>query len=1114
MSLTEDYVREEAELAAIKATEIELTEGADAALESLGPLSDPVRVRAALAILVHAHRHEEAALLVRDKPLDREWIMWATFAFARGGDVQRAMNLVARAYDWRDRSIVRRTCLSFAEAIVDRWATDYKLHSLLAHKDWHDHDIDLASTVLETLEPLLASVSANRKIEGGLELEATEFAVYCAHILQDRQLLLKYATLLQKHTPVPLVIGELSLRKIIDCPTNLVTRLRLEHGGDFQPQMLAAVLERELFDHAVEAFDALVSLAEKASTNTEKEAVCVAIFETCGACPQDRIDKAIEIVTDLRPDDTKMARILRAFKFLATDSLDDAKREIEAVRDEADAVWWQAYAYYCERIEDHDGAQLAWQRAAELLPHPDVLRRSVQAALDRRRLQSAVISLEKLLEIEPRDSHHLEALAWTLFQLGNYVRATEKFQCLVALAPEVAEHRMGLAQCLLRLAQVEPAIEALAPVCASEQAPFEALRIQCGMLESVGRPGESLRLLEAVAADHWDDPLFVMAYMKAAHAAGEERAAGRAFLRLTELRSEGRVPSELMREFTLEQLLAFGKERRSHRETMQKAVVAGRMPWLFAEDILGNACTWAWRLHTQELTWASEEPLTRAAYTIYASNGLTVLVDDEGRHLEAITASVRGEPVIVDLSALVTLHQLGLLERAAEYFGKLLLPQAYGSLRTRHADRFGLHQVSRETELKRINNEIDRGRVLIVDLATDNLVRVDEYLNESEEHAYRLCDLTAPLLESQRTSAQRIGGLRLVAHMPSSVDDQHPPLSLGSLLLMDLLTLRTLIGQEIFADVAEGYTIHLLREQHEELLAELGAFARAHEARESHDAMWETVLALEKAERLEWVAVLAETASEHNAMDDEPDTASTLYDDSVQLAKSLDKSVIVDDRVLQVLIYNENPASTCRAFGTDRVLLAMAESDICVLREVAKCYRRLMNWRYRFLVPPPSLLMEWFRESIDDPPGDALLDAAAYLHECLRDPGLHCGREDVDLPSSMAIKIVMAWFDSITTLLVDIWNLEDLRDDIARRVTKWVAEDFVPSCPRGLWLQTVGHNLARIEGSAVLQMAMAKFVSVEDTERANLALRVLAETLAIDEDAFLTIAAEAIHAIR
>ena len=57
------------------------------------------------------------------------------------------------------------------------------------------------------------------------------------------------------------------------------------------------------------------------------------------------------------------------------------------------------------------------------------------------------------------------------------------------------------------------------------------------------------------------------------------------------------------------------------------------------EDVLGNPPTWAWRLHVQEVKWLSEEALSRAALTTYATNGFTVRSADGSTHLEAIKAT-------------------------------------------------------------------------------------------------------------------------------------------------------------------------------------------------------------------------------------------------------------------------------------------------------------------------------------------------------------------------------------------------------------------------------------------------------------------------------------------
>ncbi len=74
MSLTDNLAEQHAQLAAIRASEVELVDGPDAALEVLGAPADPIRMRAVLGILVRADRDEEAADLIRGLTPEDRWI--------------------------------------------------------------------------------------------------------------------------------------------------------------------------------------------------------------------------------------------------------------------------------------------------------------------------------------------------------------------------------------------------------------------------------------------------------------------------------------------------------------------------------------------------------------------------------------------------------------------------------------------------------------------------------------------------------------------------------------------------------------------------------------------------------------------------------------------------------------------------------------------------------------------------------------------------------------------------------------------------------------------------------------------------------------------------------
>ena len=113
----------------------------------------------------------------------------------------------------------------------------------------------------------------------------------------------------------------------------------------------------------------------------------------------------------------------------------------------------------------------------------------------------------------------------------------------------------------------------------------------------------------------------------------------------------------------------------------------------------------------------------------------------------------------------------------------------------------------------------------------------------------------------------------------------------------------------------------------------------------------------------------------------------------------------------------------------------------------------------------------------------------------------------------MAVRFVTRWIDRIVGLLVDVWADPEFDDRQATTLTHWVGEEFIPSCPRGLWFQPVGHRISQTTPKSALMIAMSKAVQIRNVERANLGLRTLATALGVSDDEFLSITAEAIHVL-
>ena len=792
---------------------------------------------------------------------------------------------------------------------------------------------------------------------------------------------------------------------------------------------------------------------------------------------------------------------------LHANDLPGAEAKLLALRNEDDPSWWQTYATLCDKKGEYDAARDAWEKASELLPHPDLQRRAIQASLDRRKFESAVRGLTRLVEVGDATDKDRDVLARLLAQLGRYPEAAQQLEVLVSANPENVEWRMALAQCHSHCARVQDGIDVMEKVFDAEDPPLDAFFLQSQLLAAASKPKEAFALLKSAAGDFWDEPRFLLAFMSYGHAAGDDEQAHEAFVRLLTLRQAGKVPPELLQEKSLEQLIALGTEVRSQREALQNEVVNGQKPWLFVEDDLGNPPVWAWTLHTQPMKWLSEDRLSRAAFTIYATNGFTVARVDDQNRLEEIRNASAGKPIVVDLSALISLFQLGHLESAADFSTQLFLPSSYGALQTLDSQRFGEHQPSQELSLQAIKKEIEIGNIKVIGGPSESMSMLDEYEEASTQPCYRLRDVIALLQNNQTVDMEEIDELLRVAHEEVSPTGTIPPLKIGDEVVVDLLTLRTLAGRDSFQKVVQVLALHLTSEDQAELNASLLAYKSAHDARQRHDELWRSVADLRNRGKISWESTKEETANKSRKIGRD-----VIHIDSVLLAHERSIPLLVDDRSLQVIFYNSG-SNNVPAFGTDRLLLGMLKAGKLTLSQCAKDFHQLMLWRYRFLVPPAEILKCWADDSKVALPGNVLMDVAVYLHDCLRDPGLHCGLERSDPPMPMAMKIVTAWITSIAHFLADFWGDETYTVEQASTLTKWIGEELIPSAPWGLWGQPIGLNLARSEASSLVRLTMIQFTFIATSERANMGLRILADTIGMDEYSLISEVVETIDVI-
>jgi hypothetical protein len=153
------------------------------------------------------------------------------------------------------------------------------------------------------------------------------------------------------------------------------------------------------------------------------------------------------------------------------------------------------------------------------------------------------------------------------------------------------------------------------------------------------------------------------------------------------------------------------RQQRGRHEHLNHQLLQGRAPWLLVGHALGRESYIDWAIRTQE-TLLPDAPVGRAEYAVYATNAFTVQADDGNRRcLVPITAAQAAQPVVADLSALLTLHRLGLLERGVAYLGRIVLPGGYIARFLEEHRSLQSHQASEVEARRAILAAVDQGRL-------------------------------------------------------------------------------------------------------------------------------------------------------------------------------------------------------------------------------------------------------------------------------------------------------------------------------------------------------------------------------------------------------------------
>lgn len=1037
-----------------------VVDSASAGLARLDGRSDPYAIRRRVAILSDAERHAEAIALFRGATPAPEWVEKGLVAAIRGGEWSEAERLMDWALIAAPPRVQRMARLLFVEAVVLGGPADETEEPTAPPKP----EIARLERSRELLQPMVDEILALSEPRYELDYCILRLATEIAVKRDDTAALHRIVPALTRRRPFDLSLGILAVRGRIDPEADWPRRLRAEGKASFERKLVATALEGRQAGSQSAAFAAAVRLAEDASTDDQRKRVHGLLMELAQQLGEAAEHELEQLAPSLVGANDRQARLWGVTRMLRAGRTEGVDELLEELRSPTDPLWLQLHGQrQLQTGKPVEGvADLA--EAARILDQPDVLAGVGALALAHKQWERAVPLLERFLVLRPGDKRARASLAMALHQLAQYTRAGELLTALSEEQPDDPSHAVNAASCLVLSGRPEDAVTVLSKACERSEPPIRAVIGLAQLLVERDRPKEAFALVDRHRLRFWNKYEFVGSYWSIALAAEQESAGHEAFVQMRVLQATGDAPADIVVEKSLDELIEMSQSHRERERTLASAVLQGRAPWLMVAAWRHEPAYRAWAQRTGDRQWLFEHPVNLSDSAIYCTNGFTAVQTNSGRHLVSIESTGREQAIVADLTGLITLEQLGMLRTVVEYCGRIHVPETYLFKMFLDNDRLRPHQPSRRTVLTVLRQALAEGRIQI-DGPTSEVVGSPQLLDEHYPQdarptgVYHLADLLASLRESGVATDELLARLASVAHRPQTAPGDHEALRVGDPLVVTVSTLGTLQYSGLLDTVISEFRVHLSAEDHRLVQGESVWFEKQERLRAAHRTLWHFLRDDAGVERH-----TGGSAPDGQEADDDDSVSAGLSLESLSLSQRLGLPLLADDRCLQAAALHGRPTSASAAFGTVDLLASMANDGHITREEHADHLRALLRLRYRFIVPDPEILLLWARRSLTAAPGPDLQALAAYLHSCLRDPGLFGGLEPTDPPSTIAMRFHQAVETAVGEFIGSIWADEAFPEDRARSFTAWSLAYLLPSPPavmepRIRMLGDLGHPL-------------------------------------------------------
>lgn len=790
-----------------------------------------------------------------------------------------------------------------------------------------------------------------------------------------------------------------------------------------------------------------------------------------------KIAESRKIINEYLPSDSLWKKYLEAvYQYSIANTVEASKMFID-IENENPPSQIKALCLYMRALleieqDNYQKAQLLLEESNKIFFGYPSLQKLLEVQVKLQDDLAIIKTAEKLEKYDSNDEEVIHIKAQAARNLGYFKISEQAFKSLIDKHPDNSELTFEYAQILVLQDKYPEALEKLAPFinCDQDMNPkclMLAANIYCILEEEI----RAFDILEKCWSHFKDVPELLTRHVDLGFRIGEEEKANRSLVQLEQLRQEGKVPEQIFDIKKIDDIKEFIKKRKKTIEELLEKYRLGQIPrhFLCSYNNLPLYIDWAYR--TQQPIELKLLPTWQAKieFTTYVTNGFKIKFVKRNQ-LMPMTFPEDVKEIIIDYTALITLHRLGLLPKLALRFKTIYYPKILETIWLLDSGKYKYHQASQEKVYRSLSKKFDLNSSIkviesllsherkhsnlterCISLAqTENIPMVSAYLEKKEIPKnsslilLRFSQLLAHLYRKGRISEKRYIELKQLIKDRDDIIEKGVSkiLDNASRLLFDEITLELAEQNELLDDINNsGFQIVVEKDTCQNIRSAVRSIEFSKDVGEWQKDLKYRVKNIEVPNKKKLFKALPVIPFKNRNFH----YYNELLIETLQHAENKKLPILTDDRCIQA-IKTSNFAD--KQFSSDLLISDLYNKKIISLKEYADSFLKMCEWRYRFLVPKVEVITYFLEQYKNNPLGKPIETLIKYCNECMEDKGLLLGWEATEPPTICGVKYYLKWMDVWIEALIQIWTNSGFISK--EEITQQIILRAFPKGPEGL----------------------------------------------------------------